>query len=103
MKPTKAQSLKKLELLAEQVLKHCEKHNLQCFIYHEAPDHQVSLAQNCSEELLVNIAAHLGINHPQAVVKAREVIVNIMGAQKAKEAGSGALVLGLDGKPMAEA
>jgi hypothetical protein len=103
MKTTKAQHLKKLELLVEQARKHCEKHNLQYFTFHEAPEHQVALSQNCTEELLTNVAAHLGLNHPQAVVRAREIIARVVGAQKAKEAESGSLVLGLDGKPMAEA
>ena len=100
MKPTKAQSLKKLELLAEQVVKHCAKHNLQCFVYHESADHKVSLSQHCTEVLLVNIAAHIGLNHPGAVVRAREIMVQVMGAQKTKEAEEGAVVLGLDGKPV---
>jgi len=103
MKPTKTQNLKKLELLAEQVRKHCEKHQLQCFIYHEAPDHQVALSQHCSDELLVNLAAHLGINHPQVIVRAKEIMVRVMGVQKTQEAQEGALVLGLDGNPLPKA
>jgi uncharacterized protein YutE (UPF0331/DUF86 family) len=102
-KPTKEQNLKKLELLAEQMRKHCEKHNLQCFVYHEAPDHQVALSQHCSEDLLVNIAAHLGLNHPQTIVRAKEIMIKIMGIQKTQEAGEGTLVLGIDGKPLPKA
>lgn len=102
-KPTKEQNLKKLELLAEQMRKHCEKHNLQCFVYHEAPNHQVAVSQYCSEELLVNIAAHLGINHPQAIVRAKEIMIRVMGIQKAQEAGEGTLVFGIDGNPLPKA
>lgn len=78
-KPTKAQALKKLELLAEQVRKHAEANGLQCFVYYEAPDHKVALTQHCSEELIVNIAAHIGMQHPTAIVRARQIMIEVMG------------------------
>lgn len=84
-KPTRQQQFKKLELLVKQLHDHCKKHGIQYYLCHEAPDHNVLIAGQCSEELMVNIACDLAIGHPSAVVKARDIVAKVKQTTTKKE------------------
>lgn len=98
----KHQKLEGLHRRAEELAAYAKKHGLQCFAIYEVKDHQVGIQQHCTEELLVNLCAHVGMNHPTAIHRARMVMLEQMGrkAVEQHEAKAEALVLGLDGKPM---
>ena len=85
MKPTRTQNFKKLELLVGQLHKHCEKAGIEYYLCHEAPEHQVLVAGRGSQELMVNIACDLALNHPGAVIKAREIVAQLQKPVKQKE------------------
>lgn len=100
---TKEQAIKKLFRQAEEMREHAKKHALQVFIFHEATDHKVALDGHYSEEMLVNIAAHLGMNHPSSVRRARMVMQEVMGrkeVEKIEAEAEASVILGMDGKPM---
>lgn len=100
---TKHQSLGKLQKLVEQVAAHCKAHDLQFFICYEVKDNKITIEGRHSEELLVNVAAHLGLNHPAAVHRARMLMMEVAGRQRVEsieKAADGAVVLGIDGKHM---
>jgi len=82
---------------------HCKKSGLQFFVCHEVRDQKITIEGLHSEELLVNIAAHLGLNHPTAVHRARMLMMEIAGRQKVEQIEADAkasVVLGIDGKPV---
>ena len=99
---TKHQAIDKLVRQAEEMRKHAAKSGLQCFIFHEVKDHKVALDGHYSEDLVVNIAAHIGFNHPSAIQRARMMMMDMAGRQKVEEVEktTESVVLGLDGKPM---
>jgi hypothetical protein len=85
MKPTRDQNFKKLQILVEQLHKHCEKAGIEYYLCHEAPQHQVLVAGRSSEQLMTNIACDLALNHQGAVLKAREIVARVTAPQKPKE------------------
>ena len=92
-KPTREQQFKKLQLLVEQLHKHCEKAGIQYYLCHEAPGHQVLVAGRCSSELMTNVACDLGLNYPDAIMRSRDIIQKIKTPAKVKEEGSGLILL----------
>lgn len=76
---TKEQALNKLALLIEQARKHAEAHGLQVFTFYEAKEQQVAKTGHCTPELLVNIAADMAMNHPDAVRRARALMMEHIG------------------------
>lgn len=84
-KTTRQQQFKKMELLVKQLHDHCQKHGIQYYLCHEAPEHNVLIAGQCSEELMVNVACDLAIGHPSAVIKARDIVGKINQAKAKKE------------------
>lgn len=99
----KHQKLDGLGRRAEELVAHAKKHGLQCFVIYEVKDHQVGIQQHCTEELLVNLAAHIGMNHPAAIHRARMIMIEQMGRKEveAKEAeAEKAIILGMDGQPV---
>lgn len=85
MKPlTKEQRVAKLARYCESAVKYAKDHGLQVLIFHEADNHQLSLSQNCTTEMWVNVAAHCGIHHPDEVRRARMIMVELMGQEKVK-------------------
>ena len=85
MKPTRDQNFKKLQLLVEQLHKHCEKAGIEYYLCHEAPNHQVLVAGRSSSELITNVACDLALNHQGAVIKAREIVAKLTQARAPKE------------------
>jgi len=85
LKPTRTQNFKKLQLLVEQLHKHCEKAGIEYYLCHEAPEHQVLVAGRSSEQLMTNIACDLALNHAGAVVKAREIVAKVTQVKPPKE------------------
>lgn len=100
---TKHQALNKLHLLAEQLAAHAKKHGIQCFAIYEVKDGQVGIQQHCTEELLVNLAAHLGMNHIDAIHRANAILKKLNGIEQGLKAEKkkDSILIGLDGKPMA--
>ena len=84
-KPTREQNFKKLQLLVEQLHKHCEVAGIEYYLCHEAPNHQVLVAGRSSSELITNVACDLALNHQGAVIKAREIVPKLTQARAPKE------------------
>ena len=84
-KPTREQNFKKLQLLVEQLHKHCEVSGIEYYLCHEAPNHQVLVAGRSSSELITNVACDLALNHQGAVIKAREIVAKLTQARAPKE------------------
>lgn len=101
----KHQKLDGLHRRAEELAAYARKHSLQVFSFYEVKDHQVGIQQHCTEELLVNLSAHLATNHTSAIRRARAMMMEVMGRQKVEEVEqkTEAVVLGLDGQPMKSA
>jgi hypothetical protein len=92
-KPTREQQFKKLQLLVEQLHKHCEKAGFQYYLCHEAPNHQVLVAGRSSSELMVNVACDLGLNYPDAIMRSRDILQKLKNPVKAKEEESKIILL----------
>jgi hypothetical protein len=96
---TRHQAIKKLSLLCNQMTKHAKAHNLQVYVMQEVENRQVGVSGHFSEEMLVNLAAHLGLQHPQAVAKAGQILATIMGNKPVESVK----LVGADGSPIAPA
>jgi len=83
--PTREQQFNKMKLLVEQLHKHCEKHGIEYYLCHEAPQHQILIAGRGSKQLMINIACDLAINHPQAIIEARGIVAKITEVRQNKE------------------
>lgn len=84
--PTKQQALTKLSAMAEQMRKHAEAHSIQVVTYFEGPDGQVLKNGHFTEELIVNVAADLSVQHPSAVRRARAFMMDNMGRKEVEQA-----------------
>jgi len=99
--PSKNQKIEKLARMCEVSTKYAQDKGLQIFIFHESKDHTVALSGSYSPEMLINLAAHLGMHHPNEVRQARMLMIEAMGVERVKaEEAKDNLVLGLDGKPI---
>lgn len=99
----KHQKLDGLNRRSEELAAYAKKHGLQVFVIHEIKDGQISIQQHCTEELLVNLAAHLGMNHPEAIHRANSILKRVSGIEqaiKSEKSKPESAVLGLDGKPL---
>jgi hypothetical protein len=56
-KPTREQNFKKLQLLVEQLHKHCEVAGIEYYLCHEAPNHQVLVGYNDLQTTNPNLAS----------------------------------------------
>lgn len=90
-KPTKTQSLKKLELLVEQVRKHCRSFSIETIVFAEVGENgETAMAGYYSPAMIRALVGHIAMNHHQEMA---EVIKMISESQKKSS------LLGPDGAP----
>lgn len=85
MPMTKHQKIDKLARLCEGAATWGKTSELQVFILHESKDRLVSTSGYYSADMLVNLAYWLAKEHPEAISRARMVLVEEMGATAVKE------------------